>query len=87
MTSLREYHHLYLKMDALLLTDVFEFFREICLKQYELDPCHLYTSQGLSWSALLKKTEVQLELLKDIDKILMVKAGIRGGLSQISRSQ
>lgn len=39
---------------------------------------------GLSWSALLKKTEVQLELLTDIDKILMIEAGIRGGLTQTS---
>ncbi|XP_060554029.1 uncharacterized protein LOC132715073 [Ruditapes philippinarum] len=84
MTSLGEYHDLYLKTDVLLLTDVFESFREVCLTQYELDPCHFYTSPGLSWSALLKKTEVQLELLTDIDKILMVEAGIRGGLSQIS---
>ncbi|MCG7869684.1 MAG: DNA polymerase, partial [Candidatus Thiodiazotropha taylori] len=84
MSSLGEYHDLYLKSDVVLLADVFEAFRNLCLKQYELDPCHFYTSPGLSWSACLKMTKVQLELLTDIDKILMVESGIRGGISQIS---
>lgn len=84
MSSLGEYHDLYLKTDIVLLCDVFEAFRNLCLKQYELDPCHFYTSPGLSWSACLKMTGVRLELLTDIDKILMVESGIRGGISQIS---
>ena len=84
MSSLADCHDLYLKLDVVLLTDIFEAFRNLCLKQYELDPCHFYTSPGLSWSACLKMTGVQLELLTDIDKILMVESGIRGGISQIS---
>jgi uncharacterized protein YeeX (DUF496 family) len=84
MTSLGEYHDLYLKTDVVLLSDVFESFRKLCIDQYELDPCHFYTSPGLSWSACLKMTNVRLELLSDIDQILMVEAGIRGGISQIS---
>ncbi|XP_052779407.1 uncharacterized protein LOC128216784 [Mya arenaria] len=84
MRSLGEYHDLYLKTDVVLLSDVFESFRKLCLQQYELDPCHFYTSPGLSWSACLKMTDVKLELLTDIDKILMIEAGIRGGVSQIS---
>lgn len=58
--------------------------RRVCLMQYELDPCHFYTSPGLSWQALLKKTGVCLELLTDIDKVLFIEKGIRGGISQIS---
>ena len=84
MTSLGEYHDVYLKTDVLLLSDVFEAFRHLSLQQYELDPCHFYTSPGLAWSACLKMSRVRLELLTDIDKILMVKSGIRGGVSQIS---
>ena len=47
------YHDTYLKTDVLLLTDVFETFRNTCLKIYKLDPAHFYTAQGLAWQALL----------------------------------
>jgi hypothetical protein len=54
--NLSDYHDLYLKTDMLLLDDVFENFRKTCQLQYGLDPAHYYTSPGLSWDALLKKT-------------------------------
>lgn len=84
MTSLGEYHDLFLKTDVVLLSDVFESFRKLCINQYELDPCHFYTSPGFSWSACLKMRDGRLELLTDIDQILMVEAGYRGGVSQNS---
>jgi hypothetical protein len=84
MKSMREYHDLYLKTDVILLADVFENFRDVCMKNYELDPCWYYTSPGLAWDACLKKTEIELELLSDIDMVLMVEEGIRGGVSMIS---
>ena len=67
--NLREYHELYVQSDTLLLPDVFEKFRNLCLEIYELDP----TSMALAWQAALKKPEVKLELLTDIDVLLMVK--------------
>ncbi|XP_057302729.1 uncharacterized protein LOC130636895 [Hydractinia symbiolongicarpus] len=57
-----EYHDLYLKSDVLLLADVFENFRSTCLEYYKLDPAHYYTSPGLSWDAMLRMTDVELEL-------------------------
>ena len=51
-----DYHDHYLKKDVLLLTDVFEKFIDTCLKYYELDPCHYFSSPGLSWDAMLKMT-------------------------------
>ncbi|XP_057311370.1 uncharacterized protein LOC130649159 isoform X1 [Hydractinia symbiolongicarpus] len=76
------YHDIYLKTDVLLLSDVFETFRETCLKNYKLDPAHFYTAPGLAWQACLKKTDVKLDLLSDMDMLLFVEMGIRGGLCQ-----
>ena len=84
LKNLGEYHDLYLKSDVLLLADVFEEFRSICMENYSLDPAWYYTSPGLSWDALLKHSKVNLELLADPDMLLMFEKGIRGGISMIS---
>ena len=81
--NLGEYHDLYLKSDVLLLADVFEEFRNVCLENYSLDPAWYYTSPGLSWDALLKHSRVSLELLTDPDVLLLFEKGIRGGISMI----
>ena len=75
-----EYHDLYLKSDTLLLADIFENFRKMYLIIYELDLVKFLSVPGLAWQAALKKTEVKLELLTDIDMLLMVEKGIRGGI-------
>ena len=80
---LGDYHDLYVKSDVLLLADVFENFREICLNYYKLDPAHFYTAPGLSWAACLKITKVELELLTDVDMHLFIEEGLRGGISVI----
>ena len=54
--TLGDYHDLYVETDVALLADVFENFRNLCQEQYGLDPAHYFTSPGLSWDALLKKT-------------------------------
>ena len=83
--TIRDYHNLYLKSDVLLLADVFENFRKTCLKHYNLDPAHYYTSPGLAWDACLKETGQKLQLLHDYDKLMMFERGIRGGISHISK--
>ena len=84
METLKDYHELYNDSDVLLLADVFENFRDICLKIYGLDPVHYFTAPGLAWDACLKMTGINLELLSNQDMLLMVEKGIRGGISIIS---
>ena len=69
-----------MRSDTLLLADVFENFRNMCLSNYELDPAHFISLPRLAWQACLKKTGVELELLTDYDMLLMIEEGIRGGI-------
>ena len=80
LKNLGEYHDLYVQSNTLLLADVFENFRNTCLKVYELDPAHFLSLPGLAWQACLKKTNIKLELLADYDMLLMVEEGIRDGI-------
>ena len=81
MKNTGDYHDHYLKKDVLLLTDIFENFIKFCLKHYELDPCHYFSSPGLGWDAMLKMTDVKLEKISDTDKYLFIEKGSRGGIS------
>ena len=83
---MRDYHDLYLESDVLLLADVFENFRNVCLKNYKLDPAWYYTSPGIAWDAALKMTGTELELLTDPDMLLMIEKGNkRRSVSMISK--
>ena len=85
MKNMSDYHNHYLKKDVLLLADVFEKFIGTCLKYYGLDPCHYFSSPGLSWDAMLKMTDIKLEKISDIDKYLFIEKGLRGGISYIAK--
>ena len=79
LKHLGEYHDLYVQSDTLLLADVFENFRNTCIKVYELDSAHFLLLPGLAWQVCFKKTNIKLKLLIDYDMLLMVEEGIRGG--------
>ena len=86
-------------MDVLLLADCFEKFRKFFLQHHQIDPCHCYSSPGLTWECGLKycgkvwnenhqpNDPFQLELLTDYDMLLMIENGIRGGYSGVLGSR
>ena len=80
-----DYHDYYLKKNVLQLADIFEKFIGTCLKYYRLDPCHYFSSTGLSWDAMSKMTGEKLEKISDIDKHLFIEKGLRGGISYIAK--
>ena len=85
MKNMSDYHDHYSKKDVLLLTDVLEKFIKTCIKYYELDPCHYFSSPGLSWDTMFEMTGVKLEKISDIDKYLFIEKGSRGVISYITK--
>ena len=85
MNTMGDYHDLYLNTDVLLLADVFEKSINTCLDYYGLDPCHCFTSPGLSWDVMLKMTRIELELIPDIDMHLFIEKGMRAGIYYIAK--
>ena len=81
--NLGDYHNLYVQSYTLLLAGVFENFRNKRIEIYELDLAHFLSAPALTWQAYLKKTQVKLEPLTDIDMLLMVEKGIRGGICHV----
>jgi len=86
MKNMGDYTALYMKTDVCLLADVFENFRNVCMKTYGLDPAHYFTSPGLSWDAMLKHTKVRIETFNDkqYNMQLQIEKGMRGGISTIT---
>ena len=85
MNAMGDYHDLYLKTDVLLLADIFEKFININLNYYGLDPCHYFSSPGLSWDTMLKMTGIELELVSDIDMHLFIEKRMTGGTLYIAK--
>ena len=56
--NFRDYHDLYVQSDTLLLVDIFENFRNMCLQKYELDPDHFLSTPGLAWQAAFKNIKL-----------------------------
>ena len=75
---MKDYHNLYNLSDVLLLADVFENFRNICMNHYGLDPAWYVCAPDLAWDAALQITKVQLELLSDSDMLIMIESSMRG---------
>ena len=85
MNTMGDYYDLYLKTDVLLLADVSEKFINKCLHYYGLDPCHYFSSPGLSWVAMLKITKIELDHISDNDMHLFIEKGMRSRISYIAK--
>ena len=85
--NLSDYLMLFLKTDVILLVDVFEKSRRLFDQVYGLDPCHYYSAANISSDAMLKTTEVKLDLLSDIDMLLFCERAIRGRLNGIGEKR
>ena len=85
--KLGQYLDLYVQADAAQLSDVCESFRSLCLKEYQLDPAYFVSTPSLANEAMLKIKKAKIELLTDINMALMIKKGIRGGLTQVTKTQ
>ena len=81
--TLGDYHDLYVQADTAQLSDVFESFRSLCLKEYQLDPAYFVSTPSLANEAMLKITKAKTELLTDINMVLMIEKGIHGGLTRV----
>ena len=78
--SLGEYHNFFVQSDTLLLADVFENFRKMCLEIYKFKPEKFLSVPELAWKETSKKTKVKLYLLGDIALLLMEEKDIREGI-------
>lgn len=81
--NFKDYLELYLKIDTMLLAEVFEEFRALTKNNYGLDPANYFSTPGLAFDALLKMTNIELELLTDIDMIYFFRQSVRGGISTV----
>ena len=81
--TFKDYLKYYLLVDVLLLADIFEEFRNVSMNYYGIDPTHVFTSPGMSFHAMLRMTEINLELLSDLDMYMFYNHGIKGGISMI----
>ena len=65
LKNMGEYHDLYLKCDTLLLSDVFENFRNVCMENYDLDPAWYYTASELKlvkYVTIFRKNKIVVEI-------------------------
>ena len=83
-SKLSDLHDIYLKVDVLLLASVFENFRHTSLENFGIDPLHHFSTPGLTWAGALKRTKAEVQLFTDVDMLLMIEKGIRGGLTMVT---
>ena len=85
--NLGKYMELYVALDTCLLADVFESFRTVSNERYSLDPVNYLTLASFAFDAMLRKTNVTLELFTDADMYLFIERGLRGGVCSVMQRE
>ena len=80
LKDLGEYHNFYVNADTIQLSDIYKNIRNMCIKVYEVDTIHFLSAPRLAWAACIRKTEVKLELITNVNMLLMIEEGIKGGI-------
>jgi hypothetical protein len=75
---------LYCLIDVLSLSDVWRKFSILTYNAYGLNINHYLSTPALSWDAMLKQTSIQLEYIRDPEKIAFLNDSIRGGICQVN---
>ena len=70
-----------MQSNTLILVGVFENFHNKFIETYELDPAHFLSAPGLVYQGCLKKTEIELELLTNINMPQIAEKEIRGRIN------
>ena len=84
LINLKDLMELYLKADVLLLADIFENYRKMGIEYFNLDPLNFLTSPAFSDKACLKHSNIESDLLTDVEKYTYLETGKRGGSSNIT---
>ena len=82
--TLEEFLEIYLESDVLMLADIFENFRNNCLKYYHLDPANYVSAPSLSYHAMLLLSKVVIEPYPSLEIYRMLQRAKHGGLSQVT---
>jgi hypothetical protein len=83
--KLREYTELYLKTDVMLLADIFQNFRKIAYEKYGLEPLWFVSLGSLSWTCMMRMTDIKIDLLTDLEMVAFFYKNLRGGVVQLSK--
>ena len=78
-TNMKQFMELYLLVDILLLSEVINSFRKICIEVYKLDPCAMTTTPSLAMESALLTKKFNVELLWEQEIVDLIKEHLKGG--------
>ena len=77
ITTPQQLTMIYLKMDFLQLTDIFENFVQTSTEEYGINPLYSFSAPGYTWKTGLKLTNIKSDFVKDYYLLLLLENNIR----------